>query len=66
MEVDRNWWRPLGMKASGSHVVSFNDVAISDETTCNELSWKFSLVSGGAQALYRIAEPVRNPVVTLV
>jgi hypothetical protein len=54
------------MKASGSHVVSFNDVAISDETTCNELSWKFSLVSGGAQALYRIAEPVRNPVVTLV
>jgi alkylation response protein AidB-like acyl-CoA dehydrogenase len=28
LEVDRNWWRPLGMEASGSHVVSFNDVAI--------------------------------------
>jgi alkylation response protein AidB-like acyl-CoA dehydrogenase len=28
LEVDRNWWRPLGMEGSGSHVVSFNDVAI--------------------------------------
>jgi alkylation response protein AidB-like acyl-CoA dehydrogenase len=26
--VDRTWWRPLGMRASGSHVVDFTDVAI--------------------------------------
>jgi alkylation response protein AidB-like acyl-CoA dehydrogenase len=24
LSVDRDWWKPLGMRASGSHVVSFN------------------------------------------
>jgi len=32
LEVDRNWWRPLGMKASGSHVVTFNSVAMDAES----------------------------------
>jgi len=32
LKVDRNWWRPLGMKASGSHVVSFDGVAIDGES----------------------------------
>jgi alkylation response protein AidB-like acyl-CoA dehydrogenase len=25
LSVDRNWWKPLGMRASGSHVASFNN-----------------------------------------
>jgi len=33
LEVDRNWWRPLGMKASGSHVVTFNSVSIDAQST---------------------------------
>ena len=24
LSIDRSWWKPLGMRASGSHVVSFN------------------------------------------
>jgi alkylation response protein AidB-like acyl-CoA dehydrogenase len=24
LSTDRNWWKPLGMRASGSHVVNFN------------------------------------------
>jgi alkylation response protein AidB-like acyl-CoA dehydrogenase len=24
LSTDRSWWKPLGMRASGSHVVSFN------------------------------------------
>ncbi len=28
LPVDRSWWRPLGMRASGSHVVDFSGVAI--------------------------------------
>lgn len=31
--VDRSWWRPLGMKASGSHIVDFTDVRV-------ENSWR--------------------------
>jgi alkylation response protein AidB-like acyl-CoA dehydrogenase len=31
LPVDRSWWRPLGMRASGSHVVSFDGVAIDDD-----------------------------------
>jgi alkylation response protein AidB-like acyl-CoA dehydrogenase len=26
--VDRRWWRPLGMRASGSHVVDFNGLSV--------------------------------------
>jgi alkylation response protein AidB-like acyl-CoA dehydrogenase len=29
LPVDRAWWKPLGMKASGSHVVSFDGVTVS-------------------------------------
>ncbi|MDQ0324774.1 alkylation response protein AidB-like acyl-CoA dehydrogenase [Rhodopseudomonas julia] len=29
--VDRSWWRPLGMKASGSHVVDFSGVEVAPE-----------------------------------
>lgn len=29
--IDRSWWRPLGMRASGSHVVDFTDFKIGDE-----------------------------------
>jgi alkylation response protein AidB-like acyl-CoA dehydrogenase len=28
LPFDRSWWRPLGMRASGSHVVDLNDVEI--------------------------------------
>lgn len=28
LTVDRSWWRPLGMRASGSHVVDFTGLAI--------------------------------------
>src|SRR5580698_1225147 len=26
LPVDRSWWKPLGMKASGSHIVSFEGI----------------------------------------
>jgi alkylation response protein AidB-like acyl-CoA dehydrogenase len=32
LPVDRSWWRPLGMRASGSHVVNFDGVAIDDDS----------------------------------
>lgn len=28
LEVDRDWWRPMGMRASGSHIVDFTGLAI--------------------------------------
>jgi alkylation response protein AidB-like acyl-CoA dehydrogenase len=28
LPVDRSWWRPLGMRASGSHVVDFTGLAV--------------------------------------
>jgi alkylation response protein AidB-like acyl-CoA dehydrogenase len=28
LPVDRSWWRPLGMRASGSHIVDFSGVEI--------------------------------------
>jgi alkylation response protein AidB-like acyl-CoA dehydrogenase len=28
--ADRTWWKPLGMRASGSHVVNFNDAVGAD------------------------------------
>lgn len=31
LPVDRSWWQPLGMRASGSHVVDFTGVAVTDE-----------------------------------
>ena len=34
--VDRSWWRPLGMKSSGSHVVDFASVASDDVTLLGE------------------------------
>lgn len=27
--VDRNWWRPMGMRASGSHIIDLNNLQIS-------------------------------------
>jgi alkylation response protein AidB-like acyl-CoA dehydrogenase len=30
LEIDRSWWRPLGMKASGSHVVNFQDTVLTE------------------------------------
>ena len=30
LPVDRSWWKPLGMRASGSHVVSFDGICIDD------------------------------------
>jgi alkylation response protein AidB-like acyl-CoA dehydrogenase len=30
LDVDRSWWQPLGMKASGSHVVNFQDVVLAE------------------------------------
>jgi alkylation response protein AidB-like acyl-CoA dehydrogenase len=32
LPVDRSWWHPLGMRASGSHVVDFAGVAIKAES----------------------------------
>jgi alkylation response protein AidB-like acyl-CoA dehydrogenase len=34
--VDRNWWRPLGMHASGSHVVDFDGVPVSETDLLGE------------------------------
>ncbi len=31
LPVDRSWWRPLGMRASGSHVVQFNGLTIAPD-----------------------------------
>jgi alkylation response protein AidB-like acyl-CoA dehydrogenase len=31
LAVDRGWWRPLGMRASGSHVVDFDNVEVRKE-----------------------------------
>ncbi len=31
LPVDRSWWKPLGMRASGSHVVDFSGLAIPPE-----------------------------------
>jgi alkylation response protein AidB-like acyl-CoA dehydrogenase len=31
LPVDRSWWHPLGMRASGSHVVDFEGVAVPAE-----------------------------------
>jgi alkylation response protein AidB-like acyl-CoA dehydrogenase len=31
LPIDRTWWKPMGMKASGSHVVSFDGVTVSDK-----------------------------------
>lgn len=31
LPVDRSWWRPLGMKASGSHVVDFTGIRVQDD-----------------------------------
>jgi alkylation response protein AidB-like acyl-CoA dehydrogenase len=31
LRVDRSWWRPLGMRASGSHVVDFAGVTVNAE-----------------------------------
>ena len=30
LEIDRSWWHPLGMKASGSHVVNFHDTVVTE------------------------------------
>ena len=34
--VDRSWWRPLGMRASGSHVVDFADIPVSPASLLGE------------------------------
>ncbi|MBD0415270.1 acyl-CoA dehydrogenase family protein [Oryzicola mucosus] len=31
LPVDRSWWRPVGMRASGSHIVDFTDVLVEDD-----------------------------------
>ena len=31
LEIDRSWWHPLGMKASGSHVVNFQGTVLTDQ-----------------------------------
>jgi alkylation response protein AidB-like acyl-CoA dehydrogenase len=31
LPVDRSWWKPLGMRASGSHVIDFDDVVVEDD-----------------------------------
>jgi alkylation response protein AidB-like acyl-CoA dehydrogenase len=31
LEIDRSWWHPLGMRASGSHVVNFQATVVTDE-----------------------------------
>jgi alkylation response protein AidB-like acyl-CoA dehydrogenase len=30
LSVDRSWWKPLGMRASGSHIVNFNEIVRDD------------------------------------
>ena len=34
--IDRDWWRPLGMRASGSHVVDFAGVPVSPASLLGE------------------------------
>jgi alkylation response protein AidB-like acyl-CoA dehydrogenase len=31
LEIDRSWWHPLGMRASGSHVVNFQGTVLKDQ-----------------------------------
>ena len=31
LKIDRSWWRPLGMRASGSHVVEFDGITVDAE-----------------------------------
>jgi alkylation response protein AidB-like acyl-CoA dehydrogenase len=31
LEIDRSWWHPLGMRASGSHVVNFEDTVMTEQ-----------------------------------
>ncbi len=31
LEIDRSWWHPLGMRASGSHVVNFQGTVLTDQ-----------------------------------
>lgn len=31
LPVDRSWWQPVGMKASGSHIVDFTGLRVSDD-----------------------------------
>jgi alkylation response protein AidB-like acyl-CoA dehydrogenase len=32
LKIDRSWWHPLGMRASGSHVVDFEGVTVNAES----------------------------------
>jgi alkylation response protein AidB-like acyl-CoA dehydrogenase len=36
LPVDRSWWHPLGMRASGSHVVEFGNVEVPTEALIGE------------------------------
>jgi alkylation response protein AidB-like acyl-CoA dehydrogenase len=36
LAVDRSWWRPLGMRASGSHVVHLDGVTVQGDTLIGE------------------------------
>lgn len=36
LSVDRSWWRPLGMRASGSHIVDFTGLALEPDCMLGE------------------------------
>lgn len=50
LQVDRSWWKPLGMKASGSHIVSFEGLTFSESEFLGGLDdyLKEPWFSGGA------------------
>ena len=68
LPVDRSWWRPVGMKASGSHIVDYTGTAVGPDETLGQPDdyigqpWfsggamRFLAVQlGGAQAIFDIA-----------
>jgi alkylation response protein AidB-like acyl-CoA dehydrogenase len=37
LPVDRTWWKPLGMKASGSHCVGFDGIIVTDKERLGDI-----------------------------
>jgi len=70
LSTDRSWWTPLGMRASGSHVVSFNSSVDVDTTLraktghscqlCSSRIAQQSLQSHAARDVCQVVEWLRG------
>ena len=62
VQVDRSWWDPIGMRATASHVVRFNDTFIPDENVIGRPgqylseSWQTCFIPHYAAAFLGAAE----------